>query len=94
MRITLDTKMVATTVESTKMQTFKDHVQEASMRKQFRVDYLYRSSSTGAYTRTRMVSSNTQLPSLSTSETAVLAYLKQRHGLKSEVNIISLEWLD
>jgi hypothetical protein len=62
------------------MQTFKD--------------YLYRSSSTGAYTRARLVSSNTQLPSLSTSETAVLAYLKQRHGPKSEVNIISLEWLD
>ena len=74
------------------MQTFKDHVQEASRQRRFQADYLYMHKN-GAWHRTQMVSSNINLPNLSTSETAVVAYLKRKHG-GAEINLISLDWLD
>lgn len=74
------------------MQTFKDHLHETSRRKRFRVDYIYQTKS-GAPCRTQVASSNVQLPALSTSETAVLSWLKRRH-MGADINIISLDWFD
>lgn len=74
------------------MQSFKDHLQEASRTKRFRAEYLYMHKN-GAWHRTVMVSSNINLPNLSTSETAVVAYLKRKHN-GADVNLISLDWME
>jgi hypothetical protein len=74
------------------MQSFKEHLHEGSRRKRFRVDYIYQTKS-GAPCRTQVMSSNVQLPSLATSETAVLSWLKKRHT-GAEITIINLDWFD
>lgn len=74
------------------MQTFKEHLHEMNTRKRFRVDYIV-TPKRGAPLRTQLSSSNVQLPSLATSETAVLSWLKKRHT-GAEITIISLDWFD
>lgn len=72
------------------MQTFKEHLDEMNTRKRFRVDYIV-TPKRGAPMRTQLSSTNAQLPSLATSETAVLSWLKQRHQ-GAEITIVSLNW--
>lgn len=72
------------------MRSFKQHVAEVSRLKRFSVDYIYQTATGGPH-RTQLISTNTQLPNLATSETAVLAWLRKRH-VGCEITIISLDW--
>ena len=74
------------------MHSFKDHLKEANRQRRFQADYLYMHPN-GAWHRTQLVTSNINLPNLSTSETAVVAYLKRKHR-GADINLISLEWLN
>jgi hypothetical protein len=74
------------------MQSFKEHLHEGSRQKRFRADYMYLHKN-GAWHRTTLITSNINLPNLSTSETAVVAYLRRKHN-GADINLISLDWMD
>jgi len=60
----------------------------------FRVEYTYGKEDRGSRTRTRLMTSTTNLYNPATrSETGILSYLRRRHpGL--EITILDLEFLD